>query len=88
MRSEQIFDFDLEGPTGPRTIRSMEDLRRLCEDFNEELNTAITQRENFREQVSNAYSLLTANERELIQKQAYKEGYDAAMLEKSTWDLS
>ncbi len=87
--SENLFTngivLTVEGPDGKRTIRNLQDLTLLVEDFNEELNTVLSQRVDLEEKLSKSGGRIAELERKV--EESYQRGYDAAMLESSSWDV-
>lgn len=77
----------VEGPDGRRAIETVADVEKLTDDFNDALNTVLSQRVELEEKLSKAYSSLTAADRERERQEGYKAGYQAAMLENASWNL-
>jgi predicted nuclease with TOPRIM domain len=75
----------VEGPDGRRFIDTRKDLEKLIEDFNEELNTVLSQRVDLEEKLAKANGRVAELERKV--EESYQRGYEAAMLENSSWDV-
>lgn len=77
----------VQGPNGPRMLSSTEDILKLVDDFNEELNTVLTKHIALAEQLNKACQEYVAAACASAESEGYAKGYQAAMEESSSWNI-